>query len=61
MKSNEYVLLKNLYYDHKEEYEALYKSRINSAECVHLNFSIANNPAFFMETPELIKKVVEIT
>ena len=48
MKSNEYVLLKNLYYDHKEEYEALYKSRINSAECVHLNFSIANNPAFFM-------------
>ena len=61
MKSKEYVLLKTLYYEHKEEYEALYESRINSTECVHLNFSIANNPAFFMETPELIKKIVEIT
>ena len=54
-------MLKSLYYEHKEEYEALYESRINSTECVHLNFSIAGNPAFFMETPELIKKIVEIT
>ena len=61
MKSKDYVLLKSLYYEHKEEYEALYESRINSTECVHLNFSIAGNPAFFMETPELIKKIVEIT
>lgn len=61
MKSKEYILLKSLYYDHKEEYEALYESRMNSPECVHLNFSIANNPAFFMETPELMKKVVEIS
>lgn len=61
MKNKDYVLLKSLYYDHKEEYEALYESRFNSNECVHLSFSIANNPAFFLETPELIKKVVEIT
>lgn len=61
MKNKGYVLLKSLYYDHKEEYEALYESRSNSNECVHLNFSIANNPAFFLETPELMKKVVEIT
>ena len=61
MKSKEYILLKSLYYEHKEEYEALYESRINSTECVHLNFSIAGSPAFFMETPELIKKIVEIT
>ena len=61
MKNKGYVLLKSLYYDHKEEYEALYESRFNSNECVHLNFSIANNPAFFLETPELMKKVVEIT
>lgn len=61
MKNKEYVLLKSLYYNHKEEYEALYESRINSTECVHLNFSIAGSPAFFMETPELIKKIVEIT
>lgn len=57
----EYILLKSLYYEHKEEYEALYESRINSTECVHLNFSIAGSPAFFMETPELIKKIIEIT
>ena len=61
MKSKDYVLLKSLYYEHKEEYEALYESRINSTECVHLNFSIAGSPAFFMETPELIKKIIEIT
>lgn len=61
LKSKEYILLKSLYYEHKEEYEALYESRINSTECVHLNFSIAGSPAFFMETPELIKKIVEIT
>lgn len=61
MKSKEYVLLKSLYYNHKEEYDELYNSRFNSAECIHLNFSIAGNPAFFMETPELIKKVVDIS
>lgn len=61
MKSKEYVFLKSLYYDHKEEYEALYESRYNSSNCVHLNFIIGNNPAFFMETPELFKKVIEIT
>ena len=61
MKSKEYVLLKSLYYDHKEEYDELYNSRFNASDCIHLHFSIAGNPAFFMETPELIKKVVEIT
>lgn len=61
MKSKEYVLLKSLYYDHKEEYYELYNSRFNADECIHLNFSIAGNPAFFMETPELIKKVLDIS
>lgn len=61
LKNRDYVLLKNLYYNHKEEYEELYNSRFNSSECVHLNFSITGNPAFFLETPELIKKIVEIT
>jgi len=61
LKDNDYVLLKSLYYDRKEEYEKLYESRYSSSDCVHLNFTIANNPAFFLETPELIKKVVEIT
>ncbi|NLA70272.1 MAG: Fic family protein [Clostridiales bacterium] len=61
MKSKDYVLLRSLYYSHKDEYEELYKKRYNSSNCIHLNFEIANNPAFFIETPELIKKVVEIT
>ena len=61
MKSKEYKQLKNLYYKNKEEYNALYKKRFSASECVHLNFMIADNPAFFMETPELIKMVVEIT
>ena len=61
MKNKGYVLLKSLYYEDKEKYKALYESRFNSNECIHLNFSIADNPAFFLETPELMKKVVEIT
>lgn len=61
MNNKDYVLLKSLYYDHKEEYKKLYENRFNSSECVRLNFSIANNPAFFLETPELMKIVVEIT
>lgn len=61
MKSREYTLLKSLYYDNKAEYEALYERRFNSSDCVHLKFTIAGNPAFFMETPELVKKVVEIS
>ena len=48
MKSKEYVLLKSLYYDRYEKYEELYKERFQSNECVHLNFKIENNPAFFM-------------
>lgn len=60
MKSREYTLLKSLYYDRNEEYEELYRKRFHSDECVHLDFTIADNPAFFLETPELIKKVVEI-
>lgn len=61
LKSKEYVLLKSLYYDRYEKYEELYKERFQSNECVHLNFKIENNPAFFMETPELFKRVVDIT
>lgn len=61
MKNKDYVLLKSLYYGSRKEYDELYKSRIVSPECVRLDFTIADDPAFFMETPELIKKVVEIT
>lgn len=61
MNNRDYVLLKSLYYDRREEYNLLYENRINSSECVHLNFTIADNPAFFMETPDLVKKVVEIS
>lgn len=57
----EYVLLSSLYYNHKDQYEKLYQTRIQSEESVHLNFKIGEYPAFYMETPELIRKVVEIT
>lgn len=61
MKSNKYILLKSLYYDRKEEYEALYERRYHADECIHLDFKIDEYPAFFLETPELFKKVIEIT
>lgn len=54
-------MLSSLYYNHKDENEKLYQTRIQSEESVHLNFKIGDYPAFYMETPELIRKVVEIT
>ena len=61
LKNKKYNLLTSLYYDRKKEYEELYQERFHSDECVHLEFVIADSPAFFMETPELLKQIVEIT
>ena len=60
LKGNGYTLLSALSYDRKDEYEAFYQRRIHSEECVLLDFTIGGNPAFYLETTELLKTVVEI-
>ena len=61
MKTKGYIHLSNVYYDNQYDYLNLYESRINSEECIHLDFLINDSPAFFIETPELLKAVIEIT
>lgn len=61
LKSKDYVYLSSLYYDHQDDYNDLYASRIESDECINLDFIINDSPAFFLETPALLKEVIEIT
>lgn len=60
MKNFNYKLLSGLYYNRYDEYLELYNKRIHSPEYVSLDFTIADSPAFFLETSELMKTVVEI-
>lgn len=60
MKNMDYKLLASCYYENKEKYDELYKNRINAPECMHLDFMIEGFPAFFIETPELMKKIIKI-
>lgn len=55
-----YSQLSAVYYKDKSEYESLYAERFNSEQCIHLDFTVNGNPAFFMETPDLLKTVISI-
>ena len=54
MKNFNYKLLSGLYYNRYDEYLELYNKRIHSPEYVSLDFTIADSPAFFLETSELM-------
>lgn len=43
-----YQSLAKLYYSDPQNYTQIYKSRFDSAESVHINFSVAKNPVFFL-------------
>ncbi len=55
-----YTLLSHLYYKDKNEYEALYKSRIHSEFSKILPIRIGENDAFYCLTPEIHKLSLEI-
>lgn len=55
-----YKQLAALYYKSKTEYENVYNNRLAKDECVLLDFDINGNQAFFLETPDLLKKVISI-
>lgn len=55
-----YDSLLKIYHSDINNYNKIYDSRYNSDSAVHLNFTIGQSQAFFVETPELLKKVISI-
>lgn len=55
-----YDSLLKIYHSDINNYNKIYESRYNSDSAVHLNFTIHQNQAFFIETPELLKKIISI-
>ncbi len=59
----DYALLSKLYYSDKVRYEETYQARFRSDFAVHLDFSIGEHEAFFVETPtirNMLTKVLRI-
>lgn len=55
-----YKTLLSLYYENKTEYDSAYKSRYLGENCVHLNFRIHENEAFYCVTEEMHRLYVKI-
>lgn len=55
-----YDSLLKIFYSDTENYNRIYESRYNSDVAVHLDFTIHQNKAFFIETPELLKIIISI-
>ena len=53
-----YPLLSKLYY--QEEYEKVYRARLQSEYTVRLNFTVGTYQAFFVQTPEIYKMMADI-
>ena len=56
----QYKFLSKLFYSDKENYDKIYKERYNSEYSVHLDFSIHDNPAFFLLNPIFLQKSINI-
>ena len=57
-----YQTLRKLYYGDPEVYQQTYAERFRSPATVHLDFDIAGNPAFFVQTNEavcLLQKILQ--
>lgn len=55
-----YDSLLKIFHSDKENYQEIYKRRFNSEYAVHLDFSIHDSPAFFMQEPSLYEKLIKI-
>ena len=56
-----YQELKKLYYKDHSQYTKEYETRFQSPDTVHLDFKIADKPAFFVETTEVLRLALSIT
>lgn len=55
-----YESLYKLFYIDKDLYEQVYKERIKSKNTFFLDFEIKGNKLFYLEDPELLKKIISI-
>ncbi|HPJ02916.1 MAG TPA: Fic family protein [Candidatus Limiplasma sp.] len=55
-----YELLSKTYYKNRSGYEQEYLTRFNSLSASHLNFLIHGNPAFFIQTEEMVSLLYQI-
>ena len=55
-----YDSLLKIFYSDINNYNKIYEERYQSDSAVHLNFTIHKNQAFFIETPDLLKKIILI-
>ena len=55
-----YPELKKLYYEDEAQYKAAYDRRFSGETAVHPDFAVSKNPAFFIQTGEIIQTAYEI-
>ena len=55
-----YDSLRKLYYGDEDAYKAAYQRRYGSEQAVHLDFSVAGRPAFFVQDREVIDRMYAI-
>ncbi len=55
-----YDSLLKIFYSDINNYNKIYEERYQSDSAIHLNFTIHKNQAFFIETPDLLKKIILI-
>lgn len=55
-----YDSLLKIFHSDIENYNKIYESRVGSDSAIHLDFTIHQNKAFFIETPELLKIIISI-
>ena len=55
-----YESLYKLFYIDKDLYEQVYNERIKSKNTFFLDFEIKGNKLFYLEDPELLKKIISI-
>ena len=55
-----YEPLNKIYYKDQENFEKIYQSRLNGDYSITLDFSIHDMPAFFVQTPDVSRLLLQI-
>ena len=55
-----YKPLSLIFHTNKKDYNNIYLSRLNADNSIHIDFNIHGNQAFFLETPDILKRIINI-
>ena len=55
-----YDELKKIYYKNQSQWENEYRNRFESKSAIHIDFKIGDDPAFFVETNEVLHLLLDI-